>query len=322
MHSFTKRHVNSGFTLIELLVVIAIIAILAAILFPVFAQAKEAAKKTAEISNFKQAGTAVAMYSSDYDGGYMLSNSGSINGPGWGFGPPDTVPGQQMMPYIKNTQIHIDPMDPWNSEQQRIADQVQYMSGANINNLTPDQRMYALMVRSNIGYNYAFFSPWRYVPSTRYVGSASSNESMVAKPADTLMWGSSIWDRSSGGSPTGGGNWVIETPCWQDANGNMLRPMSQYAAGTGDGTLQSYPGGWSNSGASWLVYGGMWPFYNQTSLSNISPGLKDGNVVVGYTDTHVKSLSIRKVTDGCTAWGTGQFKGKVTDTDKFVWDFD
>lgn len=58
---------RSGFTLIELLVVIAIIAILAAILFPVFAQAKEAAKRTACLSNTKQIGTGLVMYIGDYD---------------------------------------------------------------------------------------------------------------------------------------------------------------------------------------------------------------------------------------------------------------
>ena len=61
---------RKAFTLIELLVVIAIIAILAAILFPVFAQAKEAAKKTNSVSNLKQMGTSTFMYISDFDDNY------------------------------------------------------------------------------------------------------------------------------------------------------------------------------------------------------------------------------------------------------------
>ncbi len=71
---------NSAFTLIELLVVIAIIAILAAILFPVFAQAKVAAKKTQSLSNTKNIGTAIMIYSGDADDAFPQSESGTGNG--------------------------------------------------------------------------------------------------------------------------------------------------------------------------------------------------------------------------------------------------
>lgn len=64
---------RKGFTLIELLVVIAIIAILAAILFPVFAQAREKARQTTCTSNLKQLGTAIIMYYGDYDECYPMS---------------------------------------------------------------------------------------------------------------------------------------------------------------------------------------------------------------------------------------------------------
>ena len=78
-----------GFTLIELLVVIAIIAILAAILFPVFAQAREAARKATCLSNLKQIGEAVMMYTQDFDEIYPI-NDGGGNRPGTFFTqPPD-----------------------------------------------------------------------------------------------------------------------------------------------------------------------------------------------------------------------------------------
>ncbi len=89
---------RSAFTLIELLVVIAIIAILAAILFPVFAQAKQAAKKTTSISNVKQLGTAIQIYLGDSDDYYPMSEYG-----GGGSGAPHITWTTEIYPYVKNS---------------------------------------------------------------------------------------------------------------------------------------------------------------------------------------------------------------------------
>jgi prepilin-type N-terminal cleavage/methylation domain-containing protein/prepilin-type processing-associated H-X9-DG protein len=108
------RRRKSGFTLIELLVVIAIIAILAAILFPVFARARENARRTSCSSNLKQMGTAMLMYAQDYDDRLMpfeidgdVSDEPPMDGVYWDNpANPDDVYWQQMLyPYTKNNQM-------------------------------------------------------------------------------------------------------------------------------------------------------------------------------------------------------------------------
>ncbi len=94
-----------GFTLIELLVVIAIIAILAAILFPVFARAREKARQSSCSSNLKQLATAVLMYVQDYDERFPGSYC-ALNPTGWGRW--HTV----ISPYVQNEQLFICPSEP------------------------------------------------------------------------------------------------------------------------------------------------------------------------------------------------------------------
>jgi len=121
-----KSSVRRGFTLIELLVVIAIIAILAAILFPVFARARAQARQIVGVSNLKQIGLGTLMYTQDYDEhwphyswGLMCctdqsstGTAGQLSGNDPGFGAYSSCAWcNAIQPYVKNTQLFQDPSD-------------------------------------------------------------------------------------------------------------------------------------------------------------------------------------------------------------------
>jgi prepilin-type N-terminal cleavage/methylation domain-containing protein/prepilin-type processing-associated H-X9-DG protein len=102
------RKGTTGFTLIELLIVIAIIALLAAILFPVFARARENARRASCMSNLKQIGLASAQYTQDYDGRIVpprIDGKNPVNHTG------EPTWADRLFPYVKNTQIYLCPSD-------------------------------------------------------------------------------------------------------------------------------------------------------------------------------------------------------------------
>lgn len=116
----TRVSVRRAFTLIELLVVIAIIAILAALLFPVFARAKASAKQITCVSNLKQIGSAITLYMGDYDGVFpnALDASDKFTPTMWDAYPDfkARIPSMPMMyevlqPYIKSKEVFHCPAD-------------------------------------------------------------------------------------------------------------------------------------------------------------------------------------------------------------------
>jgi len=119
-----KATQHRGFTLIELLVVIAIIAILAAILFPVFAQAREKARQTQCISNGKQISLGLLMYANDFDNRLPVYS--------W---PESYMIAARAMPYIKNRDIFKCPSSPFRQGSvqaaQRDNGQADYLTAPN-----------------------------------------------------------------------------------------------------------------------------------------------------------------------------------------------
>ena len=115
-HPLSRKQCRKGFTLIELLVVIAIIAILASILFPAFARARENARRASCQSNMKQLGLGMLQYAQDYDeklptGGAAANGNStcsafanSVYGAGWG---------GQIFPYVKSVQVYVCPSDTY-----------------------------------------------------------------------------------------------------------------------------------------------------------------------------------------------------------------
>jgi prepilin-type N-terminal cleavage/methylation domain-containing protein len=187
---------RKAFTLIELLVVIAIIAILAAILFPVFAQAKAAAKKTQALSNGKQMMLGYLLYIGDTDGVYYEAAQGMSQGTQ---GPTSLIWNGYIYPYTKNVQIANDPA---------ATNPVSSFGGFNFTGMyyTPvDYKQLAL------GMNWNFTSQLDYACSQDFSPpfpdcTTFFSENQFAFPAQTLVFASSA--QRTPDSVTGAGFWV------------------------------------------------------------------------------------------------------------------
>ncbi|MFQ3586105.1 MAG: prepilin-type N-terminal cleavage/methylation domain-containing protein [Fimbriimonadaceae bacterium] len=303
---------RKAFTLIELLVVIAIIAILAAILFPVFAQAKASAKKTASLSNTKNIGTAAQIYSADYDDHAILAQTwGTNTAPGmvvcWlGFGAENCMAPwtSNIQPYMKNTDIIQDPQ-----------------IGARGRGFTGFSQRAKDVMMPQYGYNHAAWSPFMgpggrgqnaLGPTARW---NSMSMTAVEQPANTVMFAASwainldmngepnalAWDLSTRWVSTG----LIDEPYCGRVGANGLGPLC-----------------WDGWGASfwwetWAPMAGM----NFTKGSRTGgSSLRTGQAIVVMGDSSARSMPPGRLASG-TNWNQNisPYAIQLTNRDAYLW---
>jgi prepilin-type N-terminal cleavage/methylation domain-containing protein len=287
---------KKGFTLIELLVVIAIIAILAAILFPVFAQAKLAAKATSSLSNVKQICLAEIIYQNDNDDNFVLGGDWSsadvdatVYGGGYQYAP-WTV---SVQPYQKNLPMDFSPLAsptvPFNTS---------------LTNSCAETRACTLQF-PHYGFNITYLSPTPY-DGVYKMGSFSSTA--VNKPAEEVML-TEIWAEATNPNMS-----VVKL-------GNNGVGYVGYAdaevpdCGTVSGFFCLY--GWGING------------YTDVGITSPAEGQYTGGVAfratnntpVAFTDGHVKKMSMGALSAG-TNWQPMLAQNQIFNLQngKYLWD--
>lgn len=285
---------RNAFTLIELLVVIAIIAILAAILFPVFAQARVAAKGTASLSNAKQTMLGIIMYSNDADDTFVPVGYPDPTAPiGWA---PNFIRtwAQSITPYIKTADILLDPLTSpddysWGPRNAVIGYYPQY------------------------GYAFEVVSPIKGLGQPRPL-----SQSGLGSPSETVVMAAKA-------TP-----WLEYNPGWDerslDASFTIGAPFCDASSGWTTGVNpQSWCNyvspGWRNSWG-FQAEGATVPFQAGGYTGLVSMRRAD-KATVGFGDGHVQVLS-----DGALAKGTNYARTQapsaltITNKSEYMWDAD
>jgi prepilin-type N-terminal cleavage/methylation domain-containing protein len=281
---------KNAFTLIELLVVIAIIAILAAILFPVFAQAKDAAKKSVGLSNVKQIDTGFTLYLSDYDDTYLFSAT-ERNSPEYG---PDETQAEAAQfsaralsyPYTKSDALWKDPAAPaW-----PVAAPLEWYTvdyGTNFNEA-----------------NFQFLEGGTYVPSNAPFAAAyqTPSTSGSSNGAYTGPMVSLFGQDVPGLSDFGINDSVTSTSVASPANFILLADAARLTDLTwtpSRGGLYPQPWAFDDSANSFSGKTQARPFPHHSDSSDVADAadgttVVEGGINVGYADTHAKWRNVNQ----------------------------
>jgi prepilin-type N-terminal cleavage/methylation domain-containing protein len=283
---------SRAFTLVELLAVIVIVAILAALLFPVFRAAKGTALRAACISNYHQAQLATTMYLSDYDDHFMLVNY-HFDKP-----PVDSVDRtwvQLLLPYVREFETFQCPSDFRNNPKTDAVIDIDLAPG------DAYDRYYQASLLSNLGYNYLYLCPasqlgGRWIVQPRTMSQIADSESM-------LLFVDTIHTDKDSGKVGGGGSYIVVPPCRYTKVGLTTKDSFNLIAGS---TPYTPTVGWTGDANE--KYGRAWPWHLDQFATTVRVG--------GST----RSLTMKQLGSGCEvedAWA-----GYISDSNNYPWDLD
>lgn len=290
MYNAVTRMNRRGFTLVELMIVAATLALLAALLFPVFNSAKDAAKRASCLSNFRQGALASQLYQGDYDDGFMLTHQqfSSRNDP-----TVDRTWVQLLMPYARSMAIYRCPGDYTRKNTESVYEPALGVGDTNT-------RMYLESLRSNLGYNFQYLAPvirqgasWQTVPRTY---------AMAADPSQTVLFADSAYEVENG-HPRGGGHYLVTPPCRYVSTVNGQR--DSFAMSAGEVEFYSPEAGWPGDEDKFVEFGHVWHWHRDLAT-------------VQMLDGSTKGLEIRALTAGCDA--SPGWQGRIFDSSSYLWD--
>jgi prepilin-type N-terminal cleavage/methylation domain-containing protein len=278
-----------AFTLVELLVTVGIVAILAAILFPVFSAAKKSALSSVCASNFRQVAVSSGLYSGDYDDRYVVPRYTGAERPT----PTDRTWVQLVLPYLRTLDVTRCPAD----HSPRPAGNGASDPDATVGDAA--KRVYVASMRANTGYNFVYLAPlvrrgqeWMALPR------ASSEAS---DPSNTLVLGDSVWNVTADGRPEGGGSYLIVPPCRFNGQGADTFDLNGFQ----NDQVYAADQFWEPQAEKPTRSGGLWPWH-------------DGRLTAVMVDGRLRSLRIEEARAGCEV--LDDWQGPVGDRDRYLWD--
>jgi prepilin-type N-terminal cleavage/methylation domain-containing protein len=281
------RRRKFAFTLVELLVVTVILAVLTALLFPVFREVENASRATVCASNFRQVGLAAGMYMEEYEEKFMpVSDQPGVDANSR----TDHTWVQVVLPYIKNFSVFHCPANQTGDADISTFDQ----------DLVPGDtysELYTASLHVNTGYNYQYLAP--ILLENGQWSSQPRMESEVREPSRTIMFVDSKWSLKNSDTSQGG-SWLVVPPC-------------RYASSSTGSRLDTFLDGQQAEKAfvldlGWFgdqQFGGAWPWHM-------------GRMTVARVDGSVTSLTPSELSAGCDT--RSRFANRITDPKLYAWD--